>query len=41
MISGAAQADVALLIVPADGNFSVAIQIGVKRSGEVVRVISL
>jgi len=35
MISGAAQADVALLIVPADGNFSVAIQKGVKSSAEI------
>jgi len=35
MISGAAQADVALLMVPADGNFIVAIQRGNHKAGEV------
>merc|ERR1712086_433278 len=35
MISGAAQADVAVLMVPADGNFVVAIQKGDHRAGEV------
>jgi elongation factor 1-alpha len=35
MISGAAQADVGLLMVPADGNFVVAIQKGDHKSGEV------
>ena len=35
MISGAAQADVALLMVPADGNFTTAIQKGDHKSGEV------
>ena len=35
MISGAAQADVALLMVPADGNFTVAIQKGNHKAGEV------
>ena len=35
MISGAAQADVALLMVPADGNFTTAIQKGNHTAGEV------
>jgi len=35
MISGAAQADVALLMVPADGNFIVSIQRGNHKAGEV------
>eukprot|EP00998_Keelungia_sp_KM082_P010491 NODE_668_length_1718_cov_99.639221_g658_i0.p1 GENE.NODE_668_length_1718_cov_99.639221_g658_i0~~NODE_668_length_1718_cov_99.639221_g658_i0.p1 ORF type:complete len:485 (+),score=152.63 NODE_668_length_1718_cov_99.639221_g658_i0:60-1514(+) len=35
MISGAAQADVALLMVPADGNFTAAIQKGDHKAGEV------
>merc|ERR1712036_139623 len=35
MISGAAQADVALLMVPADGNFVTAIQKGDHKAGEV------
>jgi len=35
MISGAAQADVALLLVPADGNFTTAIQKGNHKAGEV------
>jgi len=35
MISGAAQADVALLTVPADGNFTTAIQKGDHKAGEV------
>jgi len=35
MISGAAQADVALLMVPADGNFTTAIQKGDHKSGTV------
>merc|ERR1711975_135125 len=35
MISGAAQADVALLMVPADGNFVTAIQKGNHKAGEV------
>jgi len=35
MISGAAQADVALLMVPADGNFTTAIQKGNHKQGEV------
>merc|ERR1712100_309810 len=35
MISGAAQADVALLMVPADGNFTTAIARGNHKAGEV------
>jgi elongation factor 1-alpha len=35
MISGAAQADVCLLMVPADGNFTTAIQRGNHKAGEV------
>lgn len=35
MISGAGQADVALLMVPADGNFTTAIQKGNHKAGEV------
>eukprot|EP00999_Lentomonas_sp_LEN2_P001364 NODE_239_length_1822_cov_379.395870_g1_i7.p1 GENE.NODE_239_length_1822_cov_379.395870_g1_i7~~NODE_239_length_1822_cov_379.395870_g1_i7.p1 ORF type:complete len:469 (-),score=172.93 NODE_239_length_1822_cov_379.395870_g1_i7:97-1503(-) len=35
MISGAAQADVALLMVPADGNFTTAVQKGDHKAGEV------
>jgi len=35
MISGAAQADVALLMVPADGNFVTAIQKGNHKAGEI------
>merc|ERR1712057_146899 len=35
MISGAAQADVGVLMVPADGNFVVAIQKGDHKAGEV------
>lgn len=35
MISGAAQADVALLMVPADGNFTTAIQKGDVKSAEI------
>eukprot|EP00998_Keelungia_sp_KM082_P002567 NODE_1313_length_1382_cov_820.526693_g1301_i0.p2 GENE.NODE_1313_length_1382_cov_820.526693_g1301_i0~~NODE_1313_length_1382_cov_820.526693_g1301_i0.p2 ORF type:complete len:429 (-),score=154.56 NODE_1313_length_1382_cov_820.526693_g1301_i0:94-1326(-) len=35
MISGAAQADVALLMVPADGNFTAAIQKGDHKAGEI------
>eukprot|EP00291_Cryptomonas_curvata_P001814 CAMPEP_0172188306 /NCGR_PEP_ID=MMETSP1050-20130122/21842_1 /TAXON_ID=233186 /ORGANISM="Cryptomonas curvata, Strain CCAP979/52" /LENGTH=474 /DNA_ID=CAMNT_0012862769 /DNA_START=13 /DNA_END=1437 /DNA_ORIENTATION=- len=35
MISGAAQADVALLMVPADGNFTTAIQKGDAKAGEI------
>merc|ERR1711908_41769 len=35
MISGAAQADVALLMVPSDGNFITAIQRGNHKAGEV------
>merc|ERR1712087_757485 len=35
MISGAAQADVAVLMVPADGNFTTAIQKGNHKAGEV------
>lgn len=35
MISGAAQADVAVLMVPADGNFSTAIQKGDIKSAEI------
>jgi elongation factor 1-alpha len=35
MISGAAQADVALLMVPADGNFAAAIQKGNHKAGEI------
>jgi len=35
MISGAAQADVALLMVPADGNFTKAIQKGDHKAGEI------
>eukprot|EP00178_Gracilaria_changii_P027609 TRINITY_DN8951_c0_g1_i1.p1 TRINITY_DN8951_c0_g1~~TRINITY_DN8951_c0_g1_i1.p1 ORF type:complete len:477 (-),score=59.89 TRINITY_DN8951_c0_g1_i1:15-1232(-) len=35
MIGGASQADVALLMVPADGNFTVAIQKGNHKAGEV------
>lgn len=35
MITGAGQADVALLMVPADGNFTVAIQRGDHKQGEV------
>ena len=35
MISGAAQADVCLLMVPADGNFTTAIQKGDHKAGEV------
>ena len=34
MISGAAQADVCLLMVPADGNFTTAIQKGDHKAGE-------
>merc|ERR1712216_286810 len=35
MISGAAQADVAVLMVPADGNFTTAIQKGDHKAGQV------
>lgn len=35
MISGAAQADVCLLMIPADGNFTTAIQKGNHKAGEV------
>lgn len=35
MISGAAQADVCLLMVPADGNFTTSIQKGDHKAGEV------
>jgi elongation factor 1-alpha len=35
MISGAAQADVCLLMVPADGNFTAAIQKGDHKAGEI------
>jgi elongation factor 1-alpha len=35
MISGAAQADVAILMVPADGNFATAIQKGDTKSAEI------
>ena len=35
MISGAAQADVALVMVPADGNFITAIQRGNHKAGEI------
>jgi len=35
MISGAAQADVCLLMVPADGNFTTAIQKGDHKAGEI------
>jgi elongation factor 1-alpha len=35
MISGAAQADVALLMIPADGSFTVAIQKGNHKAGEI------
>merc|ERR1711885_24472 len=35
MITGASQADVALLMVPADGNFTTAIQKGNHKAGEV------
>jgi elongation factor 1-alpha len=35
MISGAAQADVALLMVPADGNFTTAIAKGNRKAGEI------
>merc|ERR1712195_372475 len=35
MISGAAQADVALLMVPSDGNFTTAIQKGNHKAGEI------
>merc|ERR1719443_2469657 len=35
MITGAAQADVCLLMVPADGNFTTAIQRGNHKAGEV------
>lgn len=35
MISGAAQADVAVLMVPGDGNFTTAIQKGDRKAGEV------
>ncbi|KAG5455501.1 MAG: putative elongation factor Tu, partial [Olpidium bornovanus] len=35
MISGAAQADVGLLMVPADGNFTTAIQKGDHKAGEI------
>mmetsp|Transcript_13537 Transcript_13537/g.26742 ORF Transcript_13537/g.26742 Transcript_13537/m.26742 type:complete len:415 (-) Transcript_13537:293-1537(-) len=35
MISGAAQADVAVLMVPADGNFTTAIQKGDAKAGEI------
>ncbi|KAJ9084055.1 hypothetical protein DSO57_1028170 [Entomophthora muscae] len=35
MISGAAQADVALLMVPADGNFTTAIQKGDHKAGDI------
>merc|ERR1711908_230947 len=35
MISGAAQADVALVMVPADGNFTTAIQRGNHKAGEI------
>ncbi|KAJ1509542.1 hypothetical protein HMI54_000891 [Coelomomyces lativittatus] len=35
MISGAAQADVALLMVPADGNFPISIQKGNHKQGEI------
>merc|ERR1712046_524282 len=35
MISGAAQADVALLMVPADGNFTTSIQKGDVKSAEI------
>jgi elongation factor 1-alpha len=35
MISGAAQADVALLMVPADGNFTTAIARGNRKAGEI------
>merc|ERR1712091_389718 len=35
MISGAAQADVAVLMVPADGNFTTAIQKGAHKQGQV------
>jgi len=35
MISGAAQADVALLMVPADGNFAIAIQKGNHKAGQI------
>jgi elongation factor 1-alpha len=35
MISGAAQADVALLLIPADGNFTTSIQKGNHKAGEV------
>merc|ERR1719428_1114508 len=35
MISGAAQADVCLLMVPADGNFTTAIQRGNHKAGEI------
>merc|ERR1719361_1779873 len=35
MISGASQAGVALLMVPADGNFIVAIQKGNHKAGEI------
>lgn len=35
MISGAAQADVALLMVPADGNFTTAIAKGNRKQGEI------
>jgi len=37
MISGAAQADVALLMVPADGNFTTAIQKGNHKAGAYTR----
>jgi len=35
MISGAAQADVAMIMVPADGNFTTAVQKGSVKDGEV------
>ncbi len=44
MISGAAQADVCLLMVPADGNFTTAIQKGdhkVRRGGLVLAFVIL
>jgi elongation factor 1-alpha len=41
MITGSSQADVALLMVPADGNFTTAIAKGNHKAGEIQAVVML
>merc|ERR1712087_102936 len=36
MISGAAQADLAILMIPADGNFEISLQKGNHKTGELI-----